>query len=169
MSNVISPRIYGCFNCMNHVALHDDILSKDFVAGRRRAFLFSHVMNVVAGRKMDRQLITGLHTIAYVHCSDCKEFLGWRYEKAYVEAQKYKESKTAGRRRAFLFSHVMNVVAGRKMDRQLITGLHTIAYVHCSDCKEFLGWRYEKAYVEAQKYKESKTVLIKCNIVKDNW
>ncbi|KAI3743986.1 hypothetical protein L1987_57058 [Smallanthus sonchifolius] len=95
MADVILPRLYGCYNCRKHVALHDDIVKKDFVAGhRRRAFLFSHVMNVVAGPKMDRRLLTGVHMVADVHCSDCGEVLGWRYEKVYQEAHKYKENKT---------------------------------------------------------------------------
>lgn len=63
----------------------------------------------------------------------------------------------------------MNVVQGPKEDRQLITGLHTVADVHCSDCGEVLGWKYEKAYEELQKYKEGKFVLAKLKIVKENW
>ncbi|KVH97299.1 protein yippee-like At4g27745 [Cynara cardunculus var. scolymus] len=95
MADVIGPRLYACYNCRNHVALHDDIVSKRFMAGhRQRAFLFSHVMNLVAGPKKDRQLITGWYTIADVECSDCGEVLGWRYEKVNEESQKYKESKT---------------------------------------------------------------------------
>ncbi|CAK9137220.1 unnamed protein product [Ilex paraguariensis] len=93
MADVIGPRLYSCFKCRNHVALHDDIVSKAFQAKNGRAFLFSHAMNVVAGPKEDRQLITGLHTVADIHCSDCGEMLGWRYERAYEESQKYKEGK----------------------------------------------------------------------------
>ncbi|KAL3536679.1 hypothetical protein ACH5RR_000045 [Cinchona calisaya] len=87
------PRLYSCCKCHNHVALHDDIVSKCFQAKKGRAFLFSHVRNVVAGPKEDRHLITGLHTVADVHCSDCGEVLGWKYERAYEESQKYKEGK----------------------------------------------------------------------------
>ncbi|KAI3719562.1 hypothetical protein L6452_20464 [Arctium lappa] len=95
MADFIGPRLYACYNCRNRVALHDDIVSKHFVAGhRRRAFLFSHVMNLVVGPKMDRRFITGLYTVADVECSDCGEVLGWRYEKVHEESQKYKESKT---------------------------------------------------------------------------
>ncbi|KAI3693468.1 hypothetical protein L6452_33303 [Arctium lappa] len=91
---IISPRLYACYNCRNHVALHDDIVSKAFQARRGRAFLFSHVINVVSGIKQDRHLMTGLHSVADVYCSDCEEVLGWKYEKAYNESQKYKEGKT---------------------------------------------------------------------------
>ncbi|KAL0331707.1 UNVERIFIED_CONTAM: protein yippee-like [Sesamum angustifolium] len=71
--------------------------------------------------------------------------------------------------RAFLFSHAMNVIVGPKEDRQLMTGLHTVADVYCGDCREILGWKYEKAYEETQKYKEGKFILEKSKIVKENW
>lgn len=93
MADAVGPRLYCCCNCRNHVALHDDIVSKNFQAKNGRAFLFSQAMNVVAGRKEERQLITGLHTVADVHCSDCGQVLGWRYERAYQDSQKYKEGK----------------------------------------------------------------------------
>ncbi|XP_057805850.1 protein yippee-like At4g27745 isoform X2 [Salvia miltiorrhiza] len=74
------PRIYSCYKCRNHVALHDDIVSKAF-------------QHVCSGKKEDRQMMTGLHMVADVHCADCREVLGWKYEKAYEESQKYKEGK----------------------------------------------------------------------------
>jgi hypothetical protein len=54
-----------------------------------------------------------------------------------------------------MFSHAMNVVVGAKEDRQLTIGLHKVADIYCSDCREVLGWKYERAYEETQKYKES--------------
>ncbi|KAF0889967.1 hypothetical protein E2562_034423 [Oryza meyeriana var. granulata] len=70
--------------------------------------------------------------------------------------------------RAFLFSHAMNVVVGAKEDRQLMTGLHTVADIYCNDCREVLGWKYERAYEETQKYKEGKFIFEKSKIVKEN-
>ncbi|KAK7278318.1 hypothetical protein RJT34_23345 [Clitoria ternatea] len=93
MEDWIGPRLYSCCNCRNHVALHDDVISKAFQGRSGRAFLFSHAMNITVGPKEDRQLMTGLHTVADVFCSDCHEVLGWKYERAYEETQKYKEGK----------------------------------------------------------------------------
>ncbi|KNA14077.1 hypothetical protein SOVF_110750 [Spinacia oleracea] len=93
MEGLIGPRLYSCSNCRNNVALHDDIVSKAFQGRNSRAFLFSHAMNVDVGPKEDRHLMTGLHTVADVSCSDCREVLGWKYERAYEESQKYKEGK----------------------------------------------------------------------------
>ncbi|CAA0838920.1 Protein yippee-like [Striga hermonthica] len=93
MEDLIGPRLYSCYKCRNPVALHDSIISKGFQSKNGRAFLFSRAVNVFAGRKEDRQLMTGLHMVADVHCRDCKEVLGWKYEKAYEDSQKYKEGK----------------------------------------------------------------------------
>lgn len=87
------PRIYSCTNCRCYVAHHDDVISKAFHGRNGRAYLFANVINVMVGLKEDRHLLTGLHTVADVKCSDCQEVLGWRYERAYEESQKYKEGK----------------------------------------------------------------------------
>ncbi|KAJ1692703.1 Protein yippee-like [Rhynchospora pubera] len=92
-NEIVGPRVYSCSNCRNHVCLHDDIISKAFQGRNSRAFLFSHAMNIVVGPKEDRQLMTGLHTVADIYCRDCREVLGWKYERAYEETQKYKEGK----------------------------------------------------------------------------
>ena len=63
----------------------------------------------------------------------------------------------------------MNVVVGAKEVRQLMTGLHTVADIYCSDCREVLGWKYERAYEETQKYKEGKFIFEKSKIIKENW
>ena len=58
---------------------------------------------------------------------------------------KLRPSLTQGRHgRAFLFSNVVNITLGAKEDRNLITGLHTVADVYCNSCQTILG-----AYVPA--------------------
>ncbi|CAI5518750.1 unnamed protein product [Closterium sp. Naga37s-1] len=86
-------RIYSCSNCRSHAADHDEIISKSFQGRHGRAYLFSNVVNVMVGPKEDRLLITGLHTVADIYCAECHEVLGWKYEKAYEDLQKYKEGK----------------------------------------------------------------------------
>jgi len=87
------PRIYSCCNCRCHVSDHDDIISKCFQGRNGRAYLVANVVNVSVGPKEDRQLMTGLHTVADISCFQCQEVLGWKYEKAFEESQKYKEGK----------------------------------------------------------------------------
>ena len=64
---------------------------------------------------------------------------------ALVGVNKLRPSLTQGRHgRAFLFSNVVNITLGAKEDRNLITGLHTVADVYCNSCQTILG-----AYVPA--------------------
>jgi len=86
-------RIYSCSSCHTHLANHDDIVSKSFQGRHGRAYLFSEVVNVSFGPREDRILITGLHTVADMYCNCCQTILGWKYEEAFEESQKYKEGK----------------------------------------------------------------------------
>ncbi|KAJ4840915.1 hypothetical protein Tsubulata_001111 [Turnera subulata] len=128
MAELVGPRLYSCCNCRNHVALHDDVISK--------AFQFS------SGQGTRERILSSKTTF---------------------------QVRQGRHGRAFLFSHAMNIMVGPKEDRQLITGLHTVADVYCCDCREVLGWKYERAYEETQKYKEGKFILEKSKIVRENW
>mmetsp|Transcript_34479 Transcript_34479/g.76614 ORF Transcript_34479/g.76614 Transcript_34479/m.76614 type:complete len:113 (-) Transcript_34479:1363-1701(-) len=88
-----APRVYSCATCRAHAADHDDLLSKAFQGRHGRAYLFNNVVNVTLGPKEERILITGLHTVADIYCTCCNTVLGWKYEHAFEETQKYKEGK----------------------------------------------------------------------------
>lgn len=66
-----------------------------------------------------------------------------------------------------MFADAMNIVYGRKEDRQLITGNFTIAPIYCSNCGEELGWKYLQAYADKQKFKEGKFIIEKSQIIKE--
>ncbi|GLI68237.1 hypothetical protein VaNZ11_012587, partial [Volvox africanus] len=87
------PRIYSCATCRAHAADHDDIISKAFQGRHGRAYLINNAVNVTLGPKEERVLITGLHTVADIYCTSCNTVLGWKYEHAFEESQKYKEGK----------------------------------------------------------------------------
>lgn len=87
------PKVFKCKCCRVDSASPDAIISKDFQGCYGRAYLFKHVVNISLGPSEDRQLLTGLHTVNDIYCSCCQRLLGWRYEKAYDEDQKYKEGK----------------------------------------------------------------------------
>jgi len=61
----------------------------------------------------------------------------------------------------------VNVSVGPKEDRPLITGLHTVADIYCNCCQTILGWKYEEAFEEAQKYKEGKFIIEKAKMTKE--
>lgn len=47
----------------------------------------------------------------------------------------------------------INVTVGPHEARMLITGRHTVADIYCLECETLLGWKYEEAFEESQKYK----------------
>ena len=44
----------------------------------------------------------------------------------------------------------------------MTTGLHTVADIHCTSCMHIVGWKYELAFEQSQKYKEGKFILERC-------
>eukprot|EP00164_Ancoracysta_twista_P001720 GFYU01002254.1.p1 GENE.GFYU01002254.1~~GFYU01002254.1.p1 ORF type:complete len:117 (-),score=28.21 GFYU01002254.1:478-828(-) len=85
--------IYTCADCKTHFASFDEIMSKAFRGRTGKAYLFNEVVNVTPGPLEDRKLTTGLHTVADVYCNCCNALVGWKYETAYEESQRYKEGK----------------------------------------------------------------------------
>ena len=50
-------------------------------------------------------------------------------------------------------------------DRLLMTGLHTVRDVFCASCSSLLGWKYDFAYEQSQKYKEGKFIVEKAMVL----
>lgn len=86
-------RKYSCIHCRAHLANHDELISKSFQGSQGRAYLFNKVVNVGCGPAEERVLLTGLHAVADIYCECCKTTLGWKYEHAFENSQKYKEGK----------------------------------------------------------------------------
>jgi Yippee zinc-binding/DNA-binding /Mis18, centromere assembly len=86
-------QIYSCAQCRTHLTSHDDIISKSFHGRHGRAYLFDQCVNVDLGPAEDRLLITGMHSVSDIFCKRCKSLVGWTYNKAYENSQKYKEGK----------------------------------------------------------------------------
>ncbi|XP_002130792.1 protein yippee-like [Ciona intestinalis] len=86
-------RTYSCVHCRAHLAGHTDLISKSFQGSQGRAYLFNEVVNVDSGIPQERLLLTGMHAVSDIHCKCCKTTLGWKYERAYENSQKYKEGK----------------------------------------------------------------------------
>ena len=55
MGEVVGPRLYSCCNCRNHVALHDDVISKAFQVNNLMKFscsyalLCDYLLSMIAG------------------------------------------------------------------------------------------------------------------------
>jgi len=49
----------------------------------------------------------------------------------------------------------------------MTTGRHIVRDIQCRQCKEVVGWKYDKAYESSEKYKEGKFILeheLLCNV-----
>eukprot|EP01118_Nematostelium_gracile_P015707 TRINITY_DN6344_c0_g1_i1.p1 TRINITY_DN6344_c0_g1~~TRINITY_DN6344_c0_g1_i1.p1 ORF type:complete len:112 (-),score=14.22 TRINITY_DN6344_c0_g1_i1:76-411(-) len=90
---LVGNQVWSCANCHIHFANNEDIISKQFTGRHGKAYLFSTVVNFSLGKREDRQLLTGLHTVVDIHCIQCYSYVGWKYEVAFEESQKYKEGK----------------------------------------------------------------------------
>ncbi|KAF2319056.1 hypothetical protein P3X46_025728 [Hevea brasiliensis] len=90
----LEGKIYSCKHCRTHLALYEDIVSKAFHSRHGKAYLFNKVANVFLGEKEERQMITGMHTVADIFCVGCGSIVGWKYETAHEKSQKYKEGKS---------------------------------------------------------------------------
>ncbi|TLS23018.1 uncharacterized protein PpBr36_05842 [Pyricularia pennisetigena] len=88
-----SNKIYGCKNCKAHLSNHEDIISRNFRGQHGKAYLFSMVVNVETGEPNERNMTTGRHIVRDIICKQCKEIVGWKYDKAYEATEKYKEGK----------------------------------------------------------------------------
>ncbi|PWN90930.1 yippee-like protein [Acaromyces ingoldii] len=88
-----SSRIFGCKKCKTHLTTIERLVSRNFNGQTGRACLFDHVVNITLGDADDRQMTTGLHTVRDVRCANCSHILGWKYDKAHVDSERYKEKK----------------------------------------------------------------------------
>lgn len=84
---------YSCARCGTTLALQDELISKAFSGRDGKAFLFFSILNAKVGPKEDRQLLTGLHTVADLSCNTCQRSVGWCYLRAFEASQRYKEGE----------------------------------------------------------------------------
>ncbi|KAJ1645618.1 hypothetical protein J3B02_006054 [Coemansia erecta] len=88
-----APSVYACLECGSHLARRDDVISRTFQGRLGRAYLTETVVNQQLGKKEDRLLMTGLHTVCDLHCRVCNAIIGWRYVRAHDRSQQYKEGR----------------------------------------------------------------------------
>ncbi|TDL26019.1 yippee-domain-containing protein [Rickenella mellea] len=100
VSTYLDQPIFSCSQCCVVVALQDELISKSFSGREGRGLrvslsssLLHSAVNVKLGKREDRPLLTGVHTVADVFCVGCNDRLGWYYVKASDSSQKYKEGK----------------------------------------------------------------------------
>ncbi|KAL4944805.1 hypothetical protein BDV06DRAFT_186510 [Aspergillus oleicola] len=88
-----SAKIFGCKSCKTHLADYDDIISRNFRGQHGKAYLFNSVVNISTSEAVERSMTTGKHIVRDISCRQCKETVGWKYDKAFENSEKYKEGK----------------------------------------------------------------------------
>ncbi|KAI6456596.1 hypothetical protein MCOR04_005381 [Pyricularia oryzae] len=83
--------ILVCKGCRAHMANQTDLVSRSFRGTHGRAHLFRRLVNVRAAEPETRDMSTGKHIVRDVFCVGCDPGVGWVYDKAWEESQRYKE------------------------------------------------------------------------------
>ena len=132
VDNVDTPNSYlnghlsylRCAKCAADLCLTSQIISKGFTGRHGRAYLVSgtpnsrtsgatYLPNTQTGQAVKRQLVTGQHTVSDLSCSFCGLVIGWKYDAAEEETQRYKVGKfILETKRVFSYSKWENVGGG---------------------------------------------------------
>nr|ACO14754.1 yippee-like 5 [Caligus clemensi] len=86
-------RVFLCNNCKSFLTNRSELISTRFTGATGRAFLFNKVVNLNYSDIQDRVMPTGRHMVRDVSCKNCSIKLGWVYEFATEENQRYKEGR----------------------------------------------------------------------------
>ena len=86
-------RLFSCAGCDTPLTNRSELISTRFTGATGRAFLFNRVVNLNYSEVQDRVMLTGRHMVRDVSCKNCDAKLGWIYEFATEENQRYKEGR----------------------------------------------------------------------------
>lgn len=93
LSHLGGARLFLCANCETPLTNRTELISTRFTGATGRAFLFNRVVNLCFSEVQDRVMLTGRHMVRDVSCKNCDAKLGWIYEFATEETQRYKEGR----------------------------------------------------------------------------
>ncbi|CAI2350894.1 unnamed protein product [Caenorhabditis sp. 36 PRJEB53466] len=89
--NVGGNKIFICAECSVYLADKSSCQSTEFTGITGQAYLFKNVVNVSYGPMDLREMRTGNHYVRDVSCQSCDTKLGWMYELAPKNEERYKE------------------------------------------------------------------------------
>ncbi|CAH0396040.1 unnamed protein product [Bemisia tabaci] len=93
LEHIGGSRIFSCASCDTVLTNRSELISTRFTGATGRAFLFNRVVNLSYSEVQDRVMLTGRHMVRDVSCKTCDTKLGWIYEFATEENQRYKEGR----------------------------------------------------------------------------
>eukprot|EP00455_Lapot_gusevi_P028770 TRINITY_DN3080_c0_g1_i10.p1 TRINITY_DN3080_c0_g1~~TRINITY_DN3080_c0_g1_i10.p1 ORF type:complete len:341 (-),score=7.32 TRINITY_DN3080_c0_g1_i10:291-1313(-) len=83
---------YVCKHCGLSLFQQNHIISQDIVK-HGKAHLTTSVGNISYGPKICRRFPTGLYAVLELLCNGCSNVVGWKFEQAFEDRQKYREGK----------------------------------------------------------------------------
>jgi len=86
-------KLFLCGNCDASLTNREQLISTRFTGSTGRAFLFKKVVNLQYSDVQERDMLTGKHHVRDVSCKNCGAKLGWFYEYADEDSQRYKEGR----------------------------------------------------------------------------
>lgn len=86
-------KAYTCAQCGAFLTNKENLISNRFHGATGNACLFNRVVNVTVSEIQDRMMLTGRHLVRDVSCKSCDSKLGWMYEFAVQDKERYKEGK----------------------------------------------------------------------------
>jgi len=87
-------KVWSCKTCGFHIADHRDVHTKNFTGKNGPAVLFNTVVNVTEGDPKERQMISGRYTVTDIACNNCAAYIGWTYQNATAQENKFKIGKS---------------------------------------------------------------------------
>ncbi|KAF4070745.1 hypothetical protein AMELA_G00276970 [Ameiurus melas] len=93
LDHIGGTRLFSCANCDTILTNRSELISTRFTGATGRAFLFNKVVNLQYSDVQDRVMLTGRHMVRDVSCKNCNSKLGWIYEFATEDSQRYKEGR----------------------------------------------------------------------------
>jgi len=93
IEHINGTRLFSCNKCETVLTNRTELISTRFTGATGRAFLFNKVVNLKHSEVQDRNMLTGRHMVRDVFCKSCDAKLGWMYEFATEENQRYKEGR----------------------------------------------------------------------------
>ena len=89
-----SSSIFVCAKCHTHFCDTNSVVSDQFRGAHGQAFLVNDgVVNIFFGDPDQRVLATGLHIVRDAYCGYCDTLVGWTYDYAHEEHERYKTGK----------------------------------------------------------------------------
>ena len=93
LNHLGGAKLVLCAKCETPLTNKTELMSTRFTGATGKAFLFKKVVNLVYSEVEDRVMMTGRHMVRDVSCKNCAARLGWMYEFATEDTQRYKEGR----------------------------------------------------------------------------